>query len=192
MQLLLMLAVAAAAPVTEPVWVRRPNAEEVAMAYPSGAMRAGIEGAVTLDCTVTEAGTLTGCVLASETPEGVGFAAATQAMSTGMIMKSHDRQGQPVAGRPFKLTIRWALPGGGLRSLPKLEVRRPGMATGRITLNCRINAEADLDDCRVVGPARGLEAAAMEVVAAINAASPVPPDRGAGSGRVELPIAFTN
>lgn len=190
--MLLILVLAAAAPVTEPVWLRRPNAEQVATAYPSGAMREGIEGEVTLDCTVTETGTLTGCDLASEAPKGMGFAAATQKLSAGMQMKLHDGQGRPVAGRPFKLAIRWTPPGGGVRSLPKLEVRRPGMATGRITLDCRINPEADLDDCRVVGPARGLEAAAMEVVAAINAASPVPADRGPGRGRVQIPIAFTN
>ena len=191
--MLLMLVVAAVAPVTEPVWLRRPNAEQVASAYPSGAMRDGIEGDVTLDCTVTEAGALAECVLASEAPEGMGFAAATQKLSAGMFMKPRDRQGQLVAGRPFKLTIRWALPGGGARTLPKLEVRRPGMPTGQITLDCRINPEADLEDCQVVGAAaRGLEAAAMEVVAAINAASPVPADRGTGRGRVHLPIAFTN
>lgn len=189
---LLMLATAAAmAPVTEPVWVRRPSGEDIALAYPAGAMRAGIEGAATLDCIATEGGTLTNCGLVTETPDGMGFGAATLKLSARFLMKPRDQQGQPVAGRPFKLVARFVLPPRMVRALPKLEVRRPGMPTGHITLNCRVSPEADLEDCRVVGPSRGLEAAAFELVAALNAASPAPADRGPGLGRVELPIAFT-
>lgn len=190
---LLMLAAAAAlGPVEEPVWVRRPTAADIAMAYPDAALRGGLEGVATLDCVVTEAATLTNCALVTETPKGAGFGAATQKLSSGFFMKPLDQRGQPVAGRPFRLIVRYRLPAGTVRKLPTLEVRRPGMPAGRITLNCRINPQADLDDCRVVGPGRGLRASALEVVDALNAASPTPDTPDDGTRRAEFLIAFAN
>jgi TonB family protein len=190
--LLTLAAAVALAPVEEPVWIRRPSGKDIALAYPAAAMGAGLEGSATLNCVVTDAATLTDCALASETPEAAGFGAATQKLSSGFSMKPLDQQGRPVAGRPFKLTVHYRLPAGTVRRLPKVEVRRPGMATGRITLNCRINPEADLDECKVVGPTHGLEAAAFELVDALNAASPTPAERGHGEQRAELTITFTN
>ena len=56
--------------ITDPRWMRRPR--DLSRFYPARARGAGIEGEVTLDCTVSAQGSLA-CAVTRETPPGWGF-----------------------------------------------------------------------------------------------------------------------
>lgn len=57
-------------------WVERPSAADLERLAPAEARLARVEGRVTLECMVMRSGRLQSCVVKSETPAGMGFAAA--------------------------------------------------------------------------------------------------------------------
>ncbi|HEV7226959.1 energy transducer TonB [Brevundimonas sp.] len=60
--------------ITNPAWARQPQ-----LAYPQAALDAGLEGAVTLSCTVSRDGRLTDCEVREDVTPGYGFAEAALA-----------------------------------------------------------------------------------------------------------------
>jgi protein TonB len=67
---------AAAIPPTGAKWVSEPSQSEFKRAFPEKADRKGVGGKAVLQCVFTAAGRLSRCVVASETPAGLGFGEA--------------------------------------------------------------------------------------------------------------------
>lgn len=97
--------------VKDPDWLAAPSFEERAKAYPEAALDAAIGGETMLRCTVQPDGGLAGCVLASETPTGMGFGQAALALADQFRMKP---QAVPLpapgqAAPAVRVPIRWAI-----------------------------------------------------------------------------------
>lgn len=96
--------------ITNPNWVSRPNADQLMRAYPAGALRNGVTGAVTLNCIVRVNGTLTDCSVGSETPAGQGFGRAAQGLSRHFRMSPRTVDGQAVDGASVAIGLRFTMP----------------------------------------------------------------------------------
>ena len=72
---------------TNPAWLSRPDADQVARAYPERALGNGVGGLVTLACDVTAAGTVVHCDVVSESPQGYEFSRAALSLSRYFRMK---------------------------------------------------------------------------------------------------------
>jgi len=110
--------------ITNPDWIRRPDARDLARLYPMQAAVAEVEGHATISCSVSDAGALVGCTVLSEEPGDMGFGYAALAMSGLFKMRPLTRDGQPVAGGQVRIPIRFGLPKGPQNPtpVPTLEV----------------------------------------------------------------------
>jgi TonB family protein len=93
--------------ITRPDWVHTPDAADLARYYPPAAFERGTEGHSTMRCTVTAQGTLTSCVVISETPAGVGFGAALLRLTRFFAMRTTTAEGRSVAGAQVDIPVRW-------------------------------------------------------------------------------------
>ena len=67
--------------IRNPSWISQPSGDQLMRAYPDRALERGLAGAATLNCMVEANGTVSGCSIISETPEGNGFGRAAQQLS---------------------------------------------------------------------------------------------------------------
>lgn len=95
--------------VTNPEWIRKPGAEDLARLFPPAALEAGIEGRSTIECLVTAEGSLTNCVVVSEAPPGAGFGAAHIEAARLFRMRPKTKEGVSVEGGSVRITLVWGL-----------------------------------------------------------------------------------
>lgn len=89
-------------PAPPPVsWTLSPTAADVSASFPRAAFDEGMSGGVTLDCAL-EGGVLQGCSVASERPQGQGFAAA----ALGLV----GRYRAETADQTARVTLEWRHP----------------------------------------------------------------------------------
>jgi protein TonB len=95
--------------ITQPDWLRKPTAEDMAQYYPDRAQRLGVSGRAELSCTVTAQGTLTECSVASEDPSDQGFGTAALKMTRLFKMRPQTRDGAPVGGAKVNIPLRFVV-----------------------------------------------------------------------------------
>lgn len=97
--------------VSDPDWLAKPSAQELAGAYPELAQMLNLEGRAVLACGVNDLGVLQDCQVRSEIPSGMGFGQAALALTERFRMKPRTVGGEPVGGGSVRIPIRFALPG---------------------------------------------------------------------------------
>ena len=139
--------------VTPPDWLARPDADDLAEAYPGLAQALDIEGRATIGCAVDIEGRLTDCVGLAASPAGFGFDSAALAMAPLFAMRPRMADGRAVAGGKVRIPIRFTLPAAE----PPGPEAEPGPAP-----------EAARRAARLSGIARRLAAGLVEEVAGIE------------------------
>ncbi|MBS0385235.1 MAG: energy transducer TonB [Proteobacteria bacterium] len=90
-------------------WTARPTARRIADLYPSAAARQGAGGRVELNCTVTSSLGLA-CVVATETPPGLGFARAAIEVSNAYRVAPTLSDGSGAVGARTHIAVQFQAP----------------------------------------------------------------------------------
>lgn len=95
--------------ITNPDWVRKPLAEEIAEHYPKLPQALGVEGMSEIRCDVAVSGQAENCKVVAETPKGLGFGQAALAMTPTFRFSPKTIDGKPVEGGIVTVPIRFSL-----------------------------------------------------------------------------------
>jgi outer membrane biosynthesis protein TonB len=91
-------------------WVSAPSVADLAALYPEQARASHISGRAIAACVLAADGSLTGCVVRTETPDGYGFGSAALKATHDFKVTLATRTGPLVAGRRVMLDLRWPAP----------------------------------------------------------------------------------
>jgi hypothetical protein len=94
-----------------PSIVTKPTNAQIQAAYPSRALDDQVQGGAIIDCVVSEKGALQECRVAAETPVGYGFGQAAADLAGDFVMKPGELDGEPVGGRPVRISVGFTSPG---------------------------------------------------------------------------------
>ena len=94
--------------ITRPNWLKKPGASEFSRFYPESAMRRGVGGLATLNCTVAANGSIQACAVVDETPAEEGFGNAAVKLSKYFRMSPQTENGQPVDGASVRIPIKFS------------------------------------------------------------------------------------
>ncbi len=95
--------------ITEPAWLRKPDAHKFAEFYPLDAERTHVSGRATIGCRVLASGLLEACFVVDESPAGFGFGAAALKMASTFQMRPMTRNGTLVAGANVQIPINFGI-----------------------------------------------------------------------------------
>ncbi|WP_296815804.1 energy transducer TonB [Brevundimonas sp.] len=95
--------------IRNPEWVRQPTARQLERAFPQRAANDGVSGRVTLSCSVTASGAVSGCSVASESPQGYGFGRAGLSLTQYFVMRPRTVDGAPVEGARVSIPLVFSL-----------------------------------------------------------------------------------
>ena len=90
-----------------PRFVRGPTQGELRALHPREAFRRRQGGSVQLDCRLAADGRLSGCRVASETPQNMGFGAAALAAAQYFRFRPGVRDGRPIDGAEIRVGVEW-------------------------------------------------------------------------------------
>jgi TonB family protein len=97
-----------AAPSSRPIWLKRPDADDLRRRFPRDALRAGIAGRVVLECLIRVEGELL-CVVFSEDPPEQGFGDAALQIAQEYRASALLQDGTPAQGARIRLPIAFAV-----------------------------------------------------------------------------------
>lgn len=173
--------------VTNPDWVRKPDAMDLQRYYPPAAVRARQGGRAVLNCIAQATGLLRDCVVVSEAPRDLGFGAAAIGLSSVFKMRPQMVDGKPQDGsvmipiifqcrgcgslevgqattRTTYLRPSWiAAPSFEQWKAAYPEAAKLAGAQGGATLECKIKEDGGLRSCAITNeypPKMGFGAAA--------------------------------
>ena len=194
--------------VTQPVWLKLPNGDDMARFRPE---EARVSGRAVIECKVSDRGLLQFCQVLEETP-GQKYGKAALAIAARFRMGPTDRTGLSTAGRRVRIPLTWTLtsPTDSANVIQSPHwIRRPSgndmaglypraaMAkelSGRAAIVCRILANGRLTDCNVVEetPAGlGFGAAAIRLAPYFQMTTTTADGKSVEGGTVRLPLVWT-
>jgi protein TonB len=95
--------------ISNPTWLAKPDAVDMARYYPPRAIDRELSGAASIRCTVNARGEVGGCSVLNETPAGLGFGEAALKLSRFFKLSPRTEDGQPVDGGVITIPIRFTL-----------------------------------------------------------------------------------
>lgn len=184
-----------------PKSLRTPPLDALYEAWPSAARFSGVEGMVSLWCTVTLAGRLEACTVGKESVAGQGFGEAALKLAPLYRFTPARRNGAPVAmsipvlvaficdlrcqrfedveAAPASVSVWASVPTPAQVQAAWPSAARARGQDGQARLDCRTTHRGGLEDCRVVGEApadQGFGAAALSLAGLFRVAEH-PPER---------------
>jgi len=201
-------AAARSADLSDPVFLKAPDRDDWAKAYPAQAAQSGLSGSAQVRCAATAAGSLENCAVVAETPTGAGFGAAALSLMGGMELRPTSQSGQLIAGKsvlvPIKFTPDVLRPGGVVTHPDWLKKpRSEDMAQywpveaadkgGKVSVSCVVSTRGLLDNCRLTSedPAgHGFGAAALAMTPLFLMRPMTVDGQPVGGAAINIPISF--
>lgn len=178
------------------IWLARPSFEDQARAYPHEAYREHVSGESAIRCSVKPDGGLADCVVASETPAGMGFGSASLSLADRFRMKPEavDRIA-PTVTVPFHWALAemtWQI----LADAKQIGAHYPKKAlswnvNGLVRLRCQVKADGTVSDCFTAFEAPqgyGFGRATLEIAPYFRMRPTAPEGKSLSGGMVEFPI----
>jgi TonB family protein len=180
------------------VWLAQPSFEDQARAYPHEAHRKHVSGETAIRCSVKPDGGLADCLVASETPAGMGFGTASLSLADRFRMKP-----EAVGKSAHTVTVpfRWMLAETDWQSLPngqQIAADYPNKArawnvNGQVRLRCRVKADGTLSDCFTLFEAPegyGFGRATLDAAQYFRMKPTTPDGKSVEGGMVDIPIRW--